>query len=157
MNTLGPLCTYENLYSGKPFFMCIFILSLRLVYIFEICIKFCVCWYPYTPHCEIFVFTSIYCMALKITTSALEASGLKNICYLLFHIFWPYSFWKCTKKTKIGSPYYGVFTFGWGFPLRWYAHDNATPIYIFFSIQLHPPPPTLINRNLRKIEQTWSV
>jgi hypothetical protein len=46
----GPLCTDKNLYPWIPFFSCI--LSLGQVYIFEIYVKFCIFWYPWSPYCE---------------------------------------------------------------------------------------------------------
>jgi hypothetical protein len=56
--TGGPLCTDGNLYPEITLFM--FILSLRSVYIFEIYVKFCVFWYPSSPHCEKKLFGPLY-------------------------------------------------------------------------------------------------
>jgi hypothetical protein len=73
MFTGGPLCTYENLYS----------VTLLGALGHNSTSS------PYTPICEQYFFLPLYSIIhdLKIMTSALEASGPKNI-YLLFPHFW---------------------------------------------------------------------
>jgi hypothetical protein len=54
--TGGPLCSKKILFSIITFFRCI--LSPRWVYIFEIYVKFCIFWYPWSPYCEKIFFDS---------------------------------------------------------------------------------------------------
>jgi hypothetical protein len=48
--TQGAPCVQTKIFILEYFFRCI--LSLRQVYIFEIYIKFCIFWYPWSPYCE---------------------------------------------------------------------------------------------------------
>jgi hypothetical protein len=97
----GASCVETKSLFCNSFFRCI--LLQENVHIFEIYVKFCVCWYPWSPYCERKKFGPLYTSEwLKMKRS----QGQKVFCCCYFRYFWKvwnkseeYFCWK-SKKVK---------------------------------------------------------